>query len=38
MDNIIYNDYASWLIESDELLNKLKEEAPFIYQRYQHIF
>lgn len=38
MENIVYNDYANWLIEYDELLKDIKDNATFIYERYKHIF
>lgn len=38
MENVVFNDYANWLIESDEVLTKIKKEAAFIYERYKHIF
>lgn len=38
MENVIFNDYASWLVEYDELLTKIKEDATFIHERYKYIF
>ena len=38
MENIVFNDYANWLIEYDELLKDIKDKAVFLYDRYKHIF
>lgn len=37
MENIVYSDYANWLIENDDLLKKLKENNSFLYKRYKHV-
>lgn len=37
MEDIIYTDYANWLIEVDDLLKLLKKEESFLYYRYKHI-
>lgn len=37
MNNIMYTDYASWLLEKSELINKLKDDNSFLYERFKHI-
>ncbi len=37
MEDIMYTDYASWLIEKSDLISKLKEDNSFIYIRFKHI-
>lgn len=37
MENIVYSDYANWLIENDDLLRRLKKENSFLYKRYKHV-
>lgn len=36
--DFIYNDYANWRIENDELLNNLFKEETIISTRFKHVF
>lgn len=38
MSEFIYNDYASWLIENEELINFLKDNQTQLYDRYEYVF
>lgn len=37
MEDVIYTDYANWLLEIDDLLKLLKNQESFVYYRYKHI-
>lgn len=34
MKDVVFNDYASWLIENDEFLKEIKEKSIFVYEKY----
>lgn len=38
MKDVVFNDYASWLIENDEFLKEIKEKSIFVYEKYESIF
>lgn len=37
MKDVMYTDYASWLLEKGDLIKKLKEDDSFIYERFKHV-
>lgn len=38
MNEFVYNDYANWLIENDNLIKTLKKEKTQLYDRYENVF
>ncbi|NLN50940.1 MAG: hypothetical protein GX149_04910 [Acholeplasmataceae bacterium] len=38
MENVVYNDYASWIIENSNLFESLKQQNSIIYTRFKHVF